>query len=58
MPKIEAVKGVLRTFWRMTKEDFMTMDHKLVRIAVGIITFLVMAFVWFYVFRSISPFKF
>ncbi len=58
MSKMETIKGIFRTFWRMSLEDFVEMDHKLVRITVSIITFIVVAFVWFYVFRSISPFKF
>lgn len=58
MSRLETVKGVLRTFWRMSREDFDVMDHKLARIAIGIISFLVMTLIWFYLFRSISPFKF
>lgn len=58
MPKMKAVKGVLKTFWSMAKEDFAATDHKLVRIAVGVVSFVVMALLWFYVFRTISPFRF
>lgn len=58
MPKIKAIRGVLATFWRMTKEDFMAMDHKLVRIAMGVFSFLLMAFVWYFFLRKISPFGF
>lgn len=56
MSKAETVKGVLKTFWSMTKEDFVEMDHKVVRIASGLIGFAIAAAFWFFFFRHIVPF--
>lgn len=56
MSRIEMIKGILKTFWTLTKEDWDETDHKLIRIAAGAIGFIVMALFWYLLFRNISPF--
>ena len=56
MSRTEDLKGILKVFWSLLKEDFDEMDHKLLRIAAGIIGFVISAIFWFYVFRRFSPF--
>jgi hypothetical protein len=58
MSKVETFKGVMKTFFQMTKEDFNEMDHKLIRIAVGVVGFVAMTLFWFYFLRNIAPFGF
>lgn len=58
MSKFQTIKGILKTFWQMTKEDFQAMDKKLWRIIIGGIIFILMAYLWFKFFSVISPFKF
>ncbi len=58
MPKLQALKGVLRMFWWMTKEDWGELDHKLYRIAFGAIFFILMGLFWFYLVRTILPMPF
>ena len=52
------IKGTLKVFWGMTKEDWSQMEHKLLRIIFGIIGFVIAALFWFYFFRHINPFGF
>jgi len=56
MSKLQTVKGILKTFWTMTIEDWDEMDHKLLRIAAGAVGFIIMGLFWFFVLRNISPF--
>ncbi len=56
MSKIEIIKGIMKTFWILTKEDWDELDHKLLRIATGAIGFVIMALLWYYLFRNVSPF--
>ena len=56
MSKIQTIKGILKTFWIMTIEDWDEMDHKLLRIAAGVVGFIIMGLFWFFVLRNISPF--
>ena len=58
MSKIKGLKEFLKTFWSMTKEDWSETDHKLLRIASGVVGFAIAAFFWFYFFRNIAPFHF
>jgi len=58
MSKRETIKGIVQTFLQMSKEDWSEMDHKMLRIASGIVGFAVAAFFWFYFFRNIAPFHF
>jgi hypothetical protein len=55
MPKMQTVKGVVKTFWWMTKEDWSEMDRKLYRIAFGALTFILMGLFWFYFLGRILP---
>ena len=55
MSKFQTAKGILKTLWQMSKEEFAAMDHKLLRIGAGILSFIVSALLWFYVFRSMNP---
>jgi len=54
----QTIKGTLKVFFRLTKEDWKAMDHKLVRIASLAVGFTVAALFWFFVFRNFSPFGF
>ncbi len=56
MSKVETAKGILKTFWMLTKEDWDELDHKLLRIAAGAIGFAVMALFWYFFFSKIGPF--
>ena len=56
MSKIQTIKGILKMFWIVTKEDWDDLDHKLLRIAAGAIGFVVMALVWYFIFRKFTPF--
>ncbi len=56
MSKMEDVKGVLKTFYELSKEEFDMMDRKLLRIGVGIISFLVAAVFWYFIFNGFSGF--
>lgn len=56
MSKIRSTAGMLKTFSRMTKEDFDEMDHKLFRIALGVGSFIAMALFWLFFLKSIVPF--
>jgi len=55
MSRFETIKGIMKTFFQIFKEDFSEMDHKLLRIGIGIAGFIVMALFWFYFLRNISP---
>ena len=56
MSKIESIKGVLKTFFWLTKEEFDSMDHKMARIAFGVIGFAVAAAFWYFVFSRFALF--
>lgn len=56
MSKVESIKGILKTFFWLTREELDTMDHKLLRVAFGILGFAVAALFWYFVFSRISPF--
>jgi hypothetical protein len=56
MPKVKSLAGFIGTFWQMFKEDFDAMDHKLLRIAISVGTFIIMALFWLYFFGSTTPF--
>lgn len=55
MSLLETVIGVLKTFVKLTKEEWNEMDHKLLRVGAGLVGFLISAAVWYYFFRG--PFK-
>ena len=56
MSKVETVKGVLVTFWQLTKEDWRMLDHKLIRIIAGVVGFTIAALFWYFVIRNMLPF--
>ncbi len=56
MSKLQTAKGVLKTFWFMTREDWDEMDRKMLRIAAGAIGFIIMAAFWYFLFRNVGPF--
>ena len=55
MGKLRSIKGVLKMFWGMAKEDFNQMDHKLIRITVGAVGFIIAALFWMFFLRKIIP---
>jgi Mg2+ and Co2+ transporter CorA len=57
MPKMQALKGVLRTFWLMTKEDWGELDHKFYKIVFGAVMFILMGLFWFYFLRNFISFR-
>jgi hypothetical protein len=56
MSKIETLKGIFRVFVQMTREEFYYMDKKLIKIAGGVISFLIAGAIWFFFFRHVNPF--
>jgi hypothetical protein len=56
MSKIKIVKGIMTTFWQMAKEDWKLMDHKLIRILMGVVGFVIATLFWYFFFRNITPF--
>ncbi|MBI2075956.1 MAG: hypothetical protein HYT72_01770 [Candidatus Aenigmarchaeota archaeon] len=52
MSRTETVKGVLKTFFWLTKDELGGMDHKLFRIVFGIVGFLIITSFWFFLYRS------
>ncbi|MDI6722261.1 MAG: hypothetical protein QMD97_01785 [Candidatus Aenigmarchaeota archaeon] len=56
--KLRSFAGFLRTFFSLSKEEWRDLDHKLLRIGVGVTTFVVMALFWLYFLRNVTPFKF
>ncbi len=56
MSMAETAKGVLKTFFAMSKEEFDVMDHKLFRIGAGIIGFVAVTTFWFFLYRTMGVF--
>ncbi|MFC2143013.1 hypothetical protein ACFLQN_01295 [Candidatus Aenigmatarchaeota archaeon] len=55
---LKTIKGILKVFLGITKEDWSEMDHKLLRISTAIIMFIIVGFFWYYFLRSIVPWPF
>ena len=55
MSRLNALKGLMRTFFWLTKEEWRGTDHKFYRLAFGAIGFVVMALFWFYFIRNFLP---
>jgi len=53
---LKTIKGILKTFWFLTKSDWEELDHKLLRIASSAIGFILMALFWLYFIKNIVPF--
>ena len=56
MLKSETIKGVLKTFFWLTKEELDAMDHKLLRISFSVIGFVAAALFWYIIFNKFSLF--
>jgi hypothetical protein len=56
--KWQSFAGFMRTFLTMANEDFNEMDHKLIRIGMGITMFVVMALFWLFFLKNIVPIRF
>lgn len=56
MAKLRAVKGILKTFFWLVKEEYDAMDNKLVRIVGGAIAFILITLFWYFFFRNFKPF--
>ncbi len=56
MPKIQAIKGVMKTFLWLVNEEWGAMDHKLIRIVAGAVGFTLMALFWYFFIRNFLPF--
>ncbi|MBI5061827.1 MAG: hypothetical protein HZB67_05970 [Candidatus Aenigmarchaeota archaeon] len=50
------VKGVLKTFWQMTLEDWYETDRKLFKIITAAVSFTIAALFWLFFFSNIRPF--
>ena len=48
----KTVKGVFRTFGWLAKEEWKETDNKFVKIAVGIVSFVIIAGFWYFIFRG------
>lgn len=53
--KLDSFKGFIRTFFWLAREEWTELDHKVVRIAFGVVGFVVMALFWLYFLRNITP---
>ena len=53
---VKDIKGVSKTFFQLVQEEWEEMDHKLLKIATGIVSFLIAAAFWFFIFRRIFMF--
>ena len=55
MSKLSSIKGVMKTFFWLSREDWNGMDHKIPRLVFGGIAFIVMALFWLYFLRGVLP---
>ena len=55
MGKVDSLKGFMRTFFWLTREEWQETDRKLYRIAFGVTGFVLSALFWFYFLRHIFP---
>ncbi len=58
MGKLQTTKGVMKTFFWMSREDWQQMDKKFYRLLFGIAGFAAMALFWLFFLRNLSPFGF
>jgi len=54
--KARSFKGFLKTFFWLSGEEWRELDHKLIRIVLGVIGFVAVALFWLFFLRSITPF--
>ncbi|MBI5332139.1 MAG: hypothetical protein HZB65_01055 [Candidatus Aenigmarchaeota archaeon] len=58
MSKLRSFANFIKFFFNDIREDWHTMDRKILRIAAGIAGFVIAALFWLYFFQSSSPFGF
>jgi len=58
MSKIRSLLSFMKMLFIDLKEEWIEMDHKLIRIATGVLIFVLSALFWLYFFKSTSPFHF
>lgn len=56
MPIKKTIKGIIKTFFWLIEEEWKEMDHKVIKIATGLVSFLIAAAFWFFVFRRFFTF--
>jgi len=44
------ISGVTKVFFNLIKEDYDEMDHKFIKIILGIISFIISAAIWYFFF--------
>jgi hypothetical protein len=54
--RIDSLKGLFKTFFWLSREEWTDLDHKLVRIIFGVGGFVAMSLFVLYFLRSIVPF--
>jgi hypothetical protein len=52
---MQSMAGVMKTFFSLSKEEWDNLDHKLIKITMGVVSFVAMALFWFYFIRHIIP---
>ena len=52
MSKLSAMKGVFKTLFWLVREEWAVMEHRLLKIVFGTISFVLMALFWLYFLRG------
>jgi hypothetical protein len=55
MSKLRTITGVFKTLFWVTKEEWSELDHKILRLIFGAVSFVAMALFWFYFLRNVFP---
>ncbi|MFH0836668.1 MAG: hypothetical protein V1870_00915 [Candidatus Aenigmatarchaeota archaeon] len=58
MSKFKSLIDFMKYFFHDVREEWYTMDRKLLRIGAGVAGFVIAAIFWLYFFQSSSPFGF
>lgn len=56
MGKLKSAAGVFKVMWESVKEDWASLDHKLLRIIAGVVGFAIAGLFWYLFLRNITPF--
>ena len=56
MSKVRSIASFMKMFAADLKEEWNEMDHKLVKIAMGVVIFVIAGLFWLYFFQNTSPF--
>ena len=56
MPLKENVMGTVKTFFWLIREELDEMDHKMLRIGVASIIFILSTLLWYFLFNGSLPF--